>query len=280
MECVIGILVLYKCLLEDSLTFISLQKSLHYANMNMDLIVYDNSPVSLNLKSEYIYGKLKINYIWDPSNGGVSKAYNKAFEYAKERNKNWILILDQDTLLPENAILIYSETINHNNIKHEIIAPVLYSDYGFMSPSKYFLFKASVSDKYTLGVNSFNNKTLLNSGLLISVKLFELTGGYNVNIPLDFSDTEFISRVKKIRKTFFLINVMCIHAISTYDNDKMKVLSRFKFYCKGMREYAQTSNGFLLIYGWAILRTLKLTFYYKDITFIRIFLNKKFSHAV
>lgn len=275
MNNVLGILVLYKCLLEDSLTFTTLQRSLLHANSTLDLIIYDNSPCPSYNRSKFILGQIRITYLSDIENGGVSKAYNFAGRYAKELNKDWILVFDQDTSFPENAIMMYSNTINQN-LQNEIVAPILKSEYGFLSPSKYFLFRASLSKKYLLGVNDFKYKTLLNSGLLISMKIFEEVGGYNEKIPLDFSDTEFIARVKKIIKTFYLINVTCNHSISTNDKDKTKVLKRFEFYCDGMHVYARTSKGRVLIYFWSILRTFKLTIQYKDFSFVRIFLKKIF----
>jgi GT2 family glycosyltransferase len=94
---ILGVLVLYKSKLEESETFISISKALKSNNQKLDLFVYDNSP-------EYYYDKKAIKeypgtitYEHDESNPGICKPYNKGLEKAKIENRQWLLLLDQDT---------------------------------------------------------------------------------------------------------------------------------------------------------------------------------------
>ena len=52
----------------------------------------------------------RIHYISDPTNPGVSKAYNVGFELARQLNKKWLLLLDQDTVFPDRRPL---ESMRH-----------------------------------------------------------------------------------------------------------------------------------------------------------------------
>lgn len=267
MENVLAVLVLYKCSLKQSETYKTLVGSLLAFKGELDMLVYDNSPVRQYDKDDFREENINIHYISDPTNPGVSKAYNRGAAYACRKGKKWLLILDQDTVFPLDAIKKYND---HRLRETSICAPILKSEQGTISPCKYKWGRGKALKYDVLGINSFGNKSLLNSGLLIPLELFNTIGGYDERIPLDFSDHEFIERVKKITSVFFLSEIVCKHSLSAVDRDKKKVIFRFGSYMKGAKVCCLkgASCGFRFS---VLLRTLKLTAKYRSLDFLKIY---------
>src|ERR1700743_364915 len=100
-ETLLAVIVLNKTRLEDSKTFASLTACLKASSLQLDLLIYDNSP-EYNPDSVSGFPNWKITYMADTSNSGVSKAYNCAASLALASKKQWLLLFDQDTSFPLN----------------------------------------------------------------------------------------------------------------------------------------------------------------------------------
>lgn len=268
MEEVLAVLVLYKCSLKDSETFKSLNASLEVSSQYLTMLIYDNSPIKLYNESDFCIGNIEIHYISDPLNPGVSKAYNVGADYALKKNKKWILLLDQDTVFPGNAICSYML-----HIKSQILigAPLLLSAGNCISPCEYRCGRGTIWKKYETGITIFRGKSLLNSGMLIPLSLFFKVKGYNEKIELDFSDHYFVDKVKKENSYFNVLDIRCNHELSASDRDQKKNLFRFESYLKGAREYGKNIKGNILFKLIVFLRTLKLTLQYKTLSYWRIY---------
>ena len=70
-----------------------------------------NSPRAQHINT---YDGLIINYLHDPENSGVSRAYNVGALHAKKNQRQWILLLDQDTTLPDTFLERYGDAIEKN----------------------------------------------------------------------------------------------------------------------------------------------------------------------
>lgn len=272
-EDVLGIIVLYNSTIEDSDTIKSLNLSLEKNDRNLDMFVYDNSRYPKHLESKFIYKRMNIYYINDISNSGVSKAYNSGASYANDLDKKWILLLDQDTKFPENSLNEYLSVKNINDSEIKIIVPTLFFENSIYSPSGYYFYK-TIKHKCKTGVNFLSGKTLLNSGLFVNLNFFNLVGGYNENIPLDFSDVSFIERVKKYTNKFYLLTIKCSHNLSSDELDVQIIKERFKYYVQGALYYAQEKNRIkIIIYAWVLLRALKLTIRHSETFFLKYLLS-------
>ena len=193
-DSILFVLVLYNCDLNHSSSY---QSILNVISDRNKLFIYDNSiDAQMGIPSH-------IHYIHDVTNPGLGKAYNEAFKFAKKNQYNWIFILDQDTELPINFLEKYIESIKlYKNI--HLFAPklMLKNTNKLYSPLKYVFKRGFQLNKISIGVNNFKNKSVVNSGVMITTKAFEKTGGYNEKITLDFSDLVFIEKYKKIFNEF------------------------------------------------------------------------------
>jgi GT2 family glycosyltransferase len=270
-EGILFILVIYKRRLNESDSFISLVNSLKNTHLNIDIFIYDNSPSSMILNEELSGENWKIHYVHDETNPGVSKAYNEGFKLGKKLNKKWLLLLDQDTKLPDDAIIKYCRAVLDNN-EHSLFAPILVSTNGTIySPCNYFFKRGFPMKSIEIGILKARRKSLLNSGLLISVDIFEKVGGYNERLKLDFSDFEFLDRYRKISDNFFIINTECIHELSSNEQDFHSSITNFTRYCKGLKIYIVADFDSFCLFYLTLIRACKLSFRFRNINFIVVF---------
>lgn len=268
----LAVLVLYETKLEHSESFMSLSKNLENSDSKMDIVVYDNSPEPVYEK-EVGFENWNIHYIHDRSNPGVSKAYNEGFKIGKKLNKKWLLLLDQDTKFQDDALMKYFEAMDSYK-KSILFAPVLTVNNKIHSPSGYYLKRGFHLKKINAGLNTIRNKTLLNSGMCISLAAFEKIGGFNEKVKLYFSDYNFIDRYRRHYKDFIVLDTICEHKMFTIENNNAESqLRRFIYFCEGARNSGNNYVDFCIYFSFAFLRAIKLSLTFKSFGFIVVFFN-------
>jgi len=238
----------------------------------MDILVYDNSPEPAYVK-ENSFKNWKIHYIHDRSNPGVSKAYNEGFKIGKELNKKWLLLLDQDTTFPKDALIKYFDAMDY--YKNSVLfAPVLRVNNKIYSPSRYYLKRGFHLKTIKMGLNTIRNKTLLNSGMCISLAAFEKIGGFNEKVKLYFSDFNFIDRYRRHYTNFIVLDTICEHKMFTIENkNTQSQLRRFIYFCEGARNSSINFVDFCIYFSFALLRAIKLSITFRSFGFIMVFFH-------
>jgi len=276
---IMGVVVLYNTLIEESITLKTLSKSLAANHLLLDLMVYDNSEYSqLQTGIFFTFKQFNIHYYHDALNSGLGKAYNLAAKIALQKHKNWILLLDQDTNFPIESISKYLDALKES-IQYRLFAPLLQlSNNSILSPCKYY-FKRGFALKFIAnGKNSFKNRTLINSGMLINLDSFALCGGYNEAIKLDFSDIDFIERFKKSHSEFYLINLTCLQDFSNNRTEIADLNKRFITFCSGAfqcpkRNLSDKFQYLIVVFLRAIILTLRTNNFIFFKTFIKNYLR-------
>lgn len=266
------IIVKYNCSLEECDSFNSLQLIAEKEKQTIHIYVYDNSVVSESIRD---YQKMVIQYRHNPKNPGVSKAYNEGVAFAKLTNKKWVLLLDQDTVLPVGIMKNYEEALR-NNKAIKLFAPILKLKSGkIFSPSRYRFKRGFFISSITSGIHSLFNLAPVNSGIMVEVEAFIKVGGYNEAVQLDFSDFQFIERFRKLDKNFFVLNTECIQDFSDNEVSYESQLQRFKFYCSGALHIENKSFIDWAQYNVVILaRAARLSLRYKTFNFVGLYLRK------
>jgi GT2 family glycosyltransferase len=270
------IMVLYNRKPDESEAFISLHESAKNLNTIFHIILVDNSPLPLFTKSELREFKhFTIEYLHNSDNPGVSKAYNQGVRIAKENKKQWVLLSDQDTTFPIDALTQYINAIIEDSTE-KVFVPLLHFTQGIFSPVKYSMGRGWMLSTIRRGKHSFKKYSVVNSGILIFIETFVNAGGYKESVKLDFSDFVFIERVKKVHTTFTLLNLDCTQEASFDVNTTLEsALIRFQYYCEGARnmEYSHFSDRLCKFF--VLLRGIKLAIHYNSSQFIRHLLQSK-----
>ncbi len=142
------------------------------------------------------YGK--VIFIRNKKNDGIARALNQIFEYAKSKQVEWVLTLDQDTVCPHDIVERYMEHMKDEEIA--ILAPVLVDrNYSRIEAEKA---EASVISR------------CITSASLNRVADWELVGGFFEPLFIDFVDHDYCMRIIKKGRVIKRINsVHVLHEI-------------------------------------------------------------------
>ncbi len=266
----LGVVVLYKCEPHKSSTLQTLNASCKANKYRLNLFVYDNSPTPNNKTCTFSNIDV-LSYISNPGNPGVSTAYNCALKYAEKAQMRWLLLLDQDTRFPTHFIQELHQGINaHKHIK--LFAPAMQNKNArYISPCKHWHNWNFTLKEIKPGVHSLAKLALINSGITIEVNTLKQLGGFNEQLPMDFSDSFVIDELRKTNCSFFLLNAICRHRLSNEEKDFTRVKSRYKVYVKSSKIYASGIRQPLLFRLFLFLRALKLSVRHADLFFIKTF---------
>ena len=260
------VLVLYKMEIHNSPAVISLTTALQSIQQTTSVFIYDNSPAA---HTHTLNENWQITYRHDANNPGVSKAYNEGFKCAKAQNKNWMLLADQDTSFEKDFFIKIREGVEAGH-DQKLIVPIMIDQKGIVSPFHFHFGRGFRLKNISAGKYQLTEKKFINSGLLISRKLFEVTRGFDERYKLDFSDLAFIERLKSLISVFSVIDSTCTHSLfATKDSSPEIALVRFKIYCDSANLLGnQTGNFWVLI--WKHLRAIAFSIKYFNWHFIQI----------
>lgn len=260
------VMVLYKCKLSESRTYQSLLKD---ADGLQSFMVYDNSPRSY--KQDVSQMSEGVTYIRDTSNSGLSIAYNKGAAKAKELGFSHLLLLDQDTLFASDTWKAYNENLDFNGV----IAPLMVTNQGVpFSPTDVSGFM-SKAVKASPGDYSLYKYNVANSGICVPLDVFERAGGYDLSVYLDYSDNQFLRRVRKLFPSIRLLEVVARQDFSGDCRDYKKLLPRFLKYLDSANNFKTEGLKDTLGHWITVIKhTVALTLRTKNMIFIRKFITQ------
>ena len=161
---------------------------------HFSLVLYDNSPQPL---SDSFAADFPIHYVHDASNGGLARAYNYALARAESEEREWLLLLDQDTTLSAEFIseLVATSEGLHSRSEVAAIIPKLQANGKIESPSRDFFDQMRhqfqdpqpAIDQDVVGVQQ-QRLCSYNSGSALRVVALQSIGGFPAEFWLDFLD--------------------------------------------------------------------------------------------
>lgn len=215
------IIVLYKNNLENSRTISTLRT---FLNKKVNLFVYDNSPEKQYQEEKFTYNNFDIQYFHDPTNSGLSKAYNHALALAYDKNYTWLLLLDQDTYFTKEYVEAI-ELLQIDDFKNTAaIIPRVNSlnDGQQISPGKILL--GGICRPLKLKGGIVNSKISgINSGTILSVEYLKLINGFNTNYTLDMLDHWYFKKIFSDGKDVFLLNAEIKQDLSVLEDFEKSV---------------------------------------------------------
>ena len=269
-------IVLYKCKLNDSVSFNCLRKQVNPFLSECSFFIYDNSPSVDSDAADILKDYGMSFYYHDVNNSGVSRAYNEAAAYAKKNGFQWLLLLDQDTVLPSDIMGIYMVAIREHNDIPMFAPKVKIADWKFISPCRFYLKQGRCLRNVNSGLTKTKHRSVINSGLLISLKAYLNSGGYNDRVYLDYSDHEFFTRFKSRYKYFYVLDVELLQDFACVSKDRDKLMSRYRVLCDCVQHVTKKSLWEWLLYYFMLFRRGAHLYYMtKEKEVLNIFLNYK-----
>ena len=164
-----GVVIWYNPTIEDKKNIDSYIKYLD------KLLIIDNSP-----KENTYQSNKKIDYIFNNENLGISAALNKAAKIAIKDNIDFLLTMDQDTILNKECFDMFNNVVKNEDIsKIAIITP--------WHKTKLDVKKPTEKVDHPLDV--------MTSGNFVNLKILNKLGYFDENLFIDGVDIEYCLRL-------------------------------------------------------------------------------------
>lgn len=262
------LVVLYKTDVLDSETIKTIQNQ-KQSDAITEIIIWDNSPEAIDDSRLQLVKEILGNciYISTPENTSLSKLYNHVIT---NYHFDYILLLDQDTGIPENY---FNEILQY--VKHfpdiNLFLPIVKNDNLIVSPGSFRYFKGKHWDSPISGLISSKNTLAVTSGMLISWNYFAKHNyRFDERLNLYGIDTKFMLDYAKKEKTLFVSPIAFAHNSALWSNPPAdELLPRFKNFKKAWslilsdRPIANFLNLLHSKYS-----SIKLAIKYKDLRFL------------
>ncbi len=223
------VVVRYRVPPEDSQTFASLSKTFRrYPDLLTwtGVLIWDNSPSAL----PEVQLPFPFEYRHTGRNIGVSGAYNCALALAEEKGCPWLLLLDQDTTLPEDFLSRMLEYARYHQPNHRIgaVAPFLICDSQPISPA---IIRVDHAQPLPLNISGEYEGPAYaaNSGALMRVSALKAVGGYDEDFWLDYSDITLFRRLYLHGMRLYVAGDLHLHhSLSTNNYDGAMSPERYR----------------------------------------------------
>lgn len=139
--------------------------------------IFDNSSNEIDFQN-----KDKVVYLRENKNQGISYALNKMMEKAKKDNVDWLITMDQDSIIPDNMIREYKKAIISTN-----------ENIGIICPQVVDLRREYMKIKQTPEIEFVD--FCITSASCTSIKVWKKIGKFDDYLFIDLVDNDFCKRL-------------------------------------------------------------------------------------
>jgi GT2 family glycosyltransferase len=258
------IIVIYQCSLETSITFLSLQNQIRKLYIEYEIVLFNNDNTQKIENSKFIV-------VNSSENQKLAGAYNFALDRAVKNGKNWILLLDQDTVIPDHYFdELQKFLMSDYSSDLAAIVPILESEGRIISPKRISSFMRFESD---LNESGYSRKRInaVNSMSLVNVNFIESIGGFCKDYSFDFLDQWYYNQIFKHKKLVYILPVTTNHESSFVNLEKNVSVKRYE-------EFLHIENTFIRKeLGWIMHLFYKSKLILRGLKQLIKFKNKRYS---
>jgi GT2 family glycosyltransferase len=228
---------------------------------HFSLIVYDNSPLSHEVLAGF-----PVDYVHDPSNGGLVAAYNYALARAEGAGYEWLLLLDQDTTLNSEFFVELLACANGLRAEDKVaaIVPKLMVRGTILSPAEHFIdfirhqFRNSVLTLDQASGVQRERISAYNSGSTLSVSVLRSIGGFPEEFWLDYLDHAVFHALSSSGYRVYVLHAVLEHELAESDLD-VRPIWRFRNVLRAQSLFVKYAGSFSdrLLYRLWLLRSVR-----------------------
>lgn len=146
-----------------------------FSKQDIKIYVYDNSTIDINVQMPS-----EVTYITENKNAGIAHALNVIMSNAEKDGYEWVITMDQDSILPVNSVSIYQKYLNVRDVA--IICPQVID-----KRRKYMHLSTNRGVEYI--------DFCITSASCTSIKIWKELGGFDEWLFIDLVDNEYCKRV-------------------------------------------------------------------------------------
>lgn len=262
-----AVVVLYKQRISESKTIVSLCDQIRNSKMTISLLIYDNSP-SLQKCEHPITNMIPVVYVHDPTNGGLVPGYNQGLQIAKDNGADWLLLLDQDTVLTARYFETLIAALREHGDDTRIAAhtPHIIVRGKCLAPS---WFSMGIHRTIKTSWHGLARKPItgINSATVVQVSFMDKIGGFDHNFPLDYTDYWLYREIYRHGKMVMVLDISLSHELSAANRDTFRPVSQYRDVLNYEGIFYRSSRSRVVIFVfWSrlMLRVIKHYFVFKD----------------
>lgn len=160
------------------------------------IILIDNNSRNISEVEKKIVDKNKVFLIKNSENYGVAKALNQIITFCQEKKCDWVLTLDQDSVVPANLIEEYKKYITIDSLG--IICPRII-DRNYLDDNK-----IKIKSPYDYVEKCITSASLTN------IKVCSDVGYFDEKLFIDLVDFEYCIRLRKKGYKILRINTVTL----------------------------------------------------------------------
>lgn len=180
-----------------------------------EVIIFDNSN-SLNDKTKSIIRSYKnrIYYLTEGNNTGIAHALNRIMEYADSKGFDWVMTMDQDTIVPLNIIENYKKYMSYED------------NIGIICPQIIDKRRPYLKVRYNPSLEHVD--MAITSASCTNVNAWKRIGKFDEWLFIDMVDNDFSMRL--VCSNFKILQINKVIVDQEYGNIKLKSKKKQKFY--------------------------------------------------
>jgi hypothetical protein len=260
---------------KDLLTSSTIQSLLKAKSKSYITTVYiwDNSTLRLKqdsidfLKNDFS----KLVYKHTPENQPLSKIYNSVVN-TLDSEHSYLMLCDDDSVIPESFFEILINRINLNPTVN-LFLPKIYSKSILVSPAKDYLIRTKFIKDLQPGILLSGSTTAINSGMVISNRVFMDGFRYDENLRFYGTDNYFMNQYSINYRHLIVLDVEIFHSLSFNEvkdiNNKIRIFREIKRANKIIYENHFLKRQLVLLNN--LLVATKLSLKFKSFKFFHSF---------
>jgi GT2 family glycosyltransferase len=238
----------------------------------LGIFVQDNSPEAE--VPMFADTSPSIDYLHAPSNPGLAAAYNRALAVAKDNKAEWLLLLDQDTVLDRCFLLQLFEAIQSDAAAQACaFVPELVKDGLVLSPQ---VVGRVFYRRLPIGFSGFSVYPLVafNSGACLRIQSLAAIGGFPEKYWLDYLDHIVFYRLQANGGRVYVLDCQLQHCLSLQNIELEVSLDRYSNVLAAEWQFVEDTGAGSLIHRLRLLkRTLSQAFKFRNKAYARLTLQ-------
>jgi rhamnosyltransferase len=154
-------------------------------------IVDNGSAAAGRNRMQQIADELRVSLTLSDSNRGVAAALNEAVQWARARQFEWVLTLDQDSMVDKNFVKI-SMSAYHGFPEANRIGLI-----GVNYDARKADYRGTDSEGDVAMGRFYQAKTLMTSGSLVNIRMHEAIAGFRTEFFIDHVDEDYCLKLNK-----------------------------------------------------------------------------------